>query len=109
MAKDYIIATELWIGIQKIQIEQDKESFEANEKQIKLLILISYSIAFILFIISLIFEKRITILDLIIAVVILAVPFLNVIMFSCNCFKLITINNKKLIENIVNLLNTRIK
>ena len=37
MAKDYIIATELWIGIQKIQIEQDKESFEANEKQIKLL------------------------------------------------------------------------
>lgn len=37
MAKDYIIATELWISIQKIQIEQDKESFEANEKQIKLL------------------------------------------------------------------------
>jgi hypothetical protein len=37
MDKDYIIATELWIGIQKIQIEQDKESFEANEKQIKLL------------------------------------------------------------------------
>jgi hypothetical protein len=37
MVKDYIIATELWIGIQKIQIEQDKESFEANEKQIKLL------------------------------------------------------------------------
>ena len=37
MAKDYIIATELWIGIQKIQIEQNKESFEANEKQIKLL------------------------------------------------------------------------
>ena len=37
MAKDYIIATELWIGIQKVQIEQDKESFEANEKQIKLL------------------------------------------------------------------------
>lgn len=73
------------------------------------LILISYSIAFILFIISLIFEKRITILDLIIAVIILAVPFLNVIMFACNCFKLITINNKKLVENIVNLLNTRIK
>ena len=37
MDKDYIIATELWIGIQKIQIEQDNESFEANEKQIKLL------------------------------------------------------------------------
>ena len=37
MDKDDIIATELWIGIQKIQIEQDKESFEANEKQIKLL------------------------------------------------------------------------
>ena len=37
MVKDYIIATELWIGIQKIQIEQDNESFEANEKQIKLL------------------------------------------------------------------------
>ena len=37
MAKDYIIATELWIGLQKIQIEQDKEAFEANEKQIKLL------------------------------------------------------------------------
>ena len=37
MDKDYITATELWIGIQKIQIEQDKESFEANEKQIKLL------------------------------------------------------------------------
>ena len=37
MDKDYIIATELWIVIQKIQIEQDNESFEANEKQIKLL------------------------------------------------------------------------
>ena len=37
MVKDYIIATELLIGIQKIQIEQDNESFEANEKQIKLL------------------------------------------------------------------------
>ena len=73
------------------------------------LILISYSIAFILFIISLIFEKRITILDLIIAVVILAVPFLNVIMFLANCLKLFTDQNKKLMENFVNLLNTRIK
>ena len=54
----------------------------------QILILISYSIAFILFIISLIFEKRITILDLIIAVVILAIPVVNILMFTFNVFKL---------------------
>ncbi|MCZ2084816.1 MAG: hypothetical protein LC112_11140 [Flavobacteriales bacterium] len=58
---------------------------------------------------SLIFEKKITVLDLLLAVVILAVPFLNVIMFLANCLKLFTDRNKKLMENFVNLLNTRIK
>ena len=71
------------------------------------LIIISYSIAFILFIISLIFEKRITILDLIIAVVILAIPVVNILMFTFNVFKLFA--SKKTIGKFTNFLNTRIK
>ena len=49
----------------------------------------------------------ITILDLIIAVVILAIPVVNILMFTFNVFKLFA--SKKTIGKFTNFLNSRIK
>lgn len=52
----------------------------------KELIIITYSIALLLFILALFYEKEITVLDLFKALGILVIPFANVIVFAINFY-----------------------
>ena len=77
------------------------------------LILISYIAAAVLLIVSLFLERKISVLDLLIALVILAIPFINVLAFLVNFVMVLDsrgiISLRGIGENIVNFLNKRIK
>lgn len=76
-------------------------------------ITIIYIIAGLLFIVSLIFERKVTVLDLCLAIFIVAIPVINVILFAINGVVIlqdrgiINVHNWK--ERVINFLNMRIK
>lgn len=76
-------------------------------------ITIIYIIAGILFIASLIFERKVTVLDLFLAIFILAIPVLNIILFAINGVVILhdrgIINMRNWRERLINFLNMRIK
>ena len=77
------------------------------------LILITYIAAAILFVIALFLERKISVLDLLIALIILAIPFLNAAFFLVNFIMILDqcgiINLRAIGESIVEFLNKRIK
>ena len=77
------------------------------------LLLITYIAAAILFVIALFMERKISVLDLFIALIILAIPFLNVAFFLVNFIMILDqcgiINLRAIGESIVEFLNKRIK
>ena len=77
------------------------------------LILITYIAAAILFIIALFLERKISVLDLLIALIILAIPFLNAAFFLVNFIMILDqrgiIHLRGIGESIVEFLNKRIK
>lgn len=77
------------------------------------LLLITYIAAAILFVIALFMERKISVLDLLIALIILAIPFLNVAFFLVNFIMILDqcgiINLRAIGESIVEFLNKRIK
>ncbi len=77
------------------------------------LLLITYIAAAILFVIALFLERKISVLDLLIALIILAIPFLNVAFFLVNFIMIIDqrgiINLRGIGKSIVEFLNKRIK
>lgn len=77
------------------------------------LILISYIAATVLFIVSIFLERKISVLDLLIALFILAIPFLNVIAFLVNFVMILdsrgVISLRGIGQSIVDFLNKRIK
>ena len=76
-------------------------------------ILITYIAAAILFIIALFLERKISVLDLLIALIILAIPFLNAAFFLVNFIMILDqrgiIHLRGIGESIVEFLNKRIK
>lgn len=77
------------------------------------LILISYIAAAVLLIVSLFLERKISVLDLIVAAVILAIPYFNFAAFLVNFVMILDhrgiIYLRGIGKNIVNFLNLRIK
>lgn len=77
------------------------------------LLLITYIAAAILFIIALFLERKISVLDLLIALIILAIPFLNAAFFLVNFIMILDqrgiIHLRGIGESIVKFLNKRIK
>ena len=77
------------------------------------LLLITYIAAAILFVIALFLERKISVLDLLIAMIILAIPFLNAVFFLVNFIMILDqcgiINLRAIGESIVEFLNKRIK
>lgn len=77
------------------------------------LILISYIAAAVLLIVSLFLERKISVLDLLIALIILAIPFLNAAFFLVNFIMILDqrgiIHLRGIGESIVEFLNKRIK
>lgn len=77
------------------------------------IILISYIAAVVLLIVSLFLERKISVLDLIVALVILAIPYFNAIAFLVNFVMILDhrgiIHLRGIGKNVVNFLNKRIK
>lgn len=76
-------------------------------------ILISYIAAAVLLIVSLFLERKISVLDLLIALVILAIPYFNAVAFLVNFVMILDhrgiIHLRGIGKSIVNFLNLRIK
>lgn len=77
------------------------------------LLLITYIAAAILFVIALFLERKISVLDLLIALIILAIPFLNAAFFIVNFIMILDqrgiIYLRGIRKSIVEFLNKRIK
>lgn len=77
------------------------------------LFLITYIAATVMLIVSLFMERKISVLDLLIALVILAIPFFNVVAFLVNFVMMLDsrgiISLRGMRKSIVNFLNLRIK
>ena len=76
------------------------------------LLLITYIASTVMLIVSLFMERKISVLDLLIALVILAIPFFNVVAFLVNFVMMLDsrgiISLRGIGENVVNFLNKRI-
>ena len=76
-------------------------------------ILITYIASAVMLIVSLFMERKISVLDLLIALVILAIPFFNVLAFLVNFVMILDsrgiISLRGIWKSIVNFLNLRIK
>lgn len=77
------------------------------------LILITYIASTVMLIVSLFLERKISVLDLLIALVILAIPFFNVVAFMVNFVMILDsraiISLRGIGKSIVEFLNKRIK